>query len=265
MMDSIYNQYEDVCKVLEEKNSDDSHMDGISKVYMKELIDILKPFQVATDALQADAKPTLYKVHLQYYKMKTACSALPTDNYRQKVLKKRLLHYLDSIYLNETRIEHKIALFLHPTFHQLRMLDNKEKRQIHAAVTAELEDITFVDNEDPQPPPAKKQKKSSDSDNYSEWADVANGTGGQKDELQEYIDGTFTCKKEGDVLQWWQQHEAEFPALAILAKKYHAIPASSASSERSFSAAGMLVNKRRSCIGTDNVDDLLFIHDNYSN
>ena len=41
-----------------------------------------------------------------------------------------------------------------------------------------------------------------------------------------------------------------------------AIPASSAASERSFSAAGCTVSARRTALSSENVDDILFIHSN---
>ena len=62
--------------------------------------------------------------------------------------------------------------------------------------------------------------------------------------------------------KWWKSHEQDFPKLAIMAKHYLCIPATSAASERNFSIAGLLLQERRSCLKVDNVDDLLFLHKN---
>jgi len=47
-----------------------------------------------------------------------------------------------------------------------------------------------------------------------------------------------------------------------LARQLFAIPASSAASERSFSAAGCRVSARRTALSSENVDDNLSIHSN---
>ena len=46
-----------------------------------------------------------------------------------------------------------------------------------------------------------------------------------------------------DAFSWWCRHQFEYPTLATLAKKYLAITASSAASERVFLAAGNVVTK----------------------
>lgn len=48
-----------------------------------------------------------------------------------------------------------------------------------------------------------------------------------------------------DILQWWRDHEKTLPLLSHYAKGILAIPASSASSERTFSAAGNIVTAQR--------------------
>jgi len=58
------------------------------------------------------------------------------------------------------------------------------------------------------------------------------------------------------------EHSHQFPKLATIAHQVFAIPASSAASERSFSAAGFTVSERRSALSPDTVDDILFVHSN---
>ena len=48
-----------------------------------------------------------------------------------------------------------------------------------------------------------------------------------------------------DPLAWWKMHDGQFPTIAKLARKYLAIPASSAPSERVFSQAKLIQQRQR--------------------
>lgn len=51
---------------------------------------------------------------------------------------------------------------------------------------------------------------------------------------------------QSDVFNWWKVHGPQFPDLVIVARKLHSIPATSVSSERLFSKAGLIfANKLR--------------------
>ena len=65
--------------------------------------------------------------------------------------------------------------------------------------------------------------------------------------------------RSADPLTWWQQNQHRFPLLATLAKKYLCICATSVPSERLFSSAGLVVNKRRASLNPDTVDMILFL------
>lgn len=65
-----------------------------------------------------------------------------------------------------------------------------------------------------------------------------------------------------DVLEWWAANQARFPRLAVVARKYLAVPATSVLSERQFSAAGRLVSKLRSRLDPERVETLIFLYEN---
>ena len=48
-----------------------------------------------------------------------------------------------------------------------------------------------------------------------------------------------------DAMEWWKMHNTQFPTVAMLARKYLAIPASSASSEHVFSKAKLIHERKR--------------------
>ena len=70
------------------------------------------------------------------------------------------------------------------------------------------------------------------------------------------------AKMELSPLSWWKSNADRFPALASLAHKYLSVPATSAPSERVFSAAGNVVDKLRAALTAENVDALVFLHKN---
>ncbi|KAG2467642.1 ZBED1 protein, partial [Polypterus senegalus] len=68
---------------------------------------------------------------------------------------------------------------------------------------------------------------------------------------------------EADPLLWWKGHEATYPHIAKLAKRYLCIPATSVASERVFSTAGDIVTATRSVLSAENVDKLIFLAKNF--
>ncbi len=69
-------------------------------------------------------------------------------------------------------------------------------------------------------------------------------------------------KAKVDVLDWWKVHEPVLPLLADIARKYFCVPASSASSERLFSASGNVCTKLRSSLDPTNLELLVYLHEN---
>jgi hypothetical protein len=86
-----------------------------------------------------------------------------------------------------------------------------------------------------------------------------------KKEVENYLNCQLSFENESEtILEWWRRNELYFPRLARVAKKLLAIPASSVSSERVFSLAGNIVNKKRSRLSATNVDTFIFMNKNMS-
>ena len=64
-----------------------------------------------------------------------------------------------------------------------------------------------------------------------------------------------------DALVWWNTRSSRYPKVFEFAKTVLCIPASSASSERVFSHAGLTVSDLRSSLKAENVEKLVFLHD----
>ena len=76
-------------------------------------------------------------------------------------------------------------------------------------------------------------------------------------ECRRYEKIAFPKESNYDRLNWWKMHESEFPLLSKCAKYILAIPASSATSERIFSAGGLTVTNLRSSLDESKVEDIL--------
>jgi len=64
-------------------------------------------------------------------------------------------------------------------------------------------------------------------------------------------------------LDWWKMHEGKFPTLEVLAKKFLAIQASSAPSERIFSQASLLMSAKRTRLNPKIAGKALFVKQNW--
>ncbi|XP_075168881.1 E3 SUMO-protein ligase ZBED1-like [Haematobia irritans] len=111
-------------------------------------------------------------------------------------------------------------------------------------------------------PPVKKEKLSGSRKKMLDF--VASSKTKEQDslklEVEKYLDVDVA---ETESLDWWKENEKVFPRISKLANIYFGVPATSASSEMAFSAAGSCVTEKRSRLNPSTVKKQLFIHDNY--
>lgn len=85
------------------------------------------------------------------------------------------------------------------------------------------------------------------------------------DEIAAYLQLRLVKQdNSGDILAWWREHVSTFPKLSELARQHFCVPASSAASERAFSAAGRTITARRTALDPETVDNVLFVNSNIS-
>ena len=119
--------------------------------------------------------------------------------------------------------------------------------------------------------PTKKLK--SDENNNREvkssgWLDdiICTGTSQQKtqEELARNELDLFMAEKAtaSDPLEWWKNRQYLYPRISRIAKKILCVPSSSVSSERVFSLAGNVVNKKRSQLAPENINMMIFLKKN---
>ena len=145
---------------------------------------------------------------------------------------------------------YKIGTFLCPEFRQLSMLSVEDKLSVHNYIHGIFSDaiVKPTSAETTVKEPASKKTKM----DFSEWTDLTEKYD-IDNEIQRYIHRPLAADENLDA--------KEFPLLGSLAKQTFAIPASSASSERNFRAAGQVLSERRTSLLPENVDSILFLHD----
>jgi len=79
-------------------------------------------------------------------------------------------------------------------------------------------------------------------------------------ELSDYVN--LKVSRGTDLVNFWLEHRAVLPKLFSVAQQMLCIPASSAVSERVFSTAGRLLQKRPTSLAPSTVNSLLFLHSN---
>ena len=86
-----------------------------------------------------------------------------------------------------------------------------------------------------------------------------------KKELKLYLTLPVTTTPDStfNQLEWWKQNEVQLPMMSRVAKSILSIPATSTPSERLFSKAGFLINKKRANLKPSKVDMMLFLNANY--
>jgi len=94
---------------------------------------------------------------------------------------------------------------------------------------------------------------------------------GEQEELKRYhalppcsfldspVSSPSSAPSVGDPLSWWKEHEAKYPRLATLARRFLSVMATSVPSERVFSKSGWIANKRRCSLSDEKLSLLTFI------
>ena len=67
---------------------------------------------------------------------------------------------------------------------------------------------------------------------------------------------------EEEPLPWWKRNEKKYPMLAIMARKYLCVCATSSASERLFSSSGQIVTSLRAHLNPNKVEMLVFLSNN---
>lgn len=82
-------------------------------------------------------------------------------------------------------------------------------------------------------------------------------------ELTVYLDSDNVAAYEDDfdILNWWHEHKLTYPILSIMARDIMSVPASTTSSESTFSLSGRILEDRRWRLNSETMEMLVCIKD----
>ena len=158
-----------------------------------------------------------------------------------------------------------MATALDPRFRDLKCMTNacragvKDALISAAAVDCQSDDACQVSS-----PSAKRHCPDARSA-ASVLDDLLGGENENDESIQAEVElylNEKVVRRAVDPLVWWNANASRFPRLAAQAKRYLCIPATSVPSERVFSFAGYLVDKRRCSLSSTSIDALIFLHCN---
>jgi hypothetical protein len=80
-------------------------------------------------------------------------------------------------------------------------------------------------------------------------------------ELESYMEEP-NILEHSNPFQYWAENKAKYPTVAMVARAYLGIPATSVASERVFSRCGLVCSDRRSSLSPQHVEELVFLSQN---
>ena len=257
----------------------------------------LAPLADLTDIISGEDYVTVSTVKPLLHHITTKALAMENDNTElTKDIKERIKSYLTEKYSDdEVNMLLNMATALDPRFKvdyiktsELEVVkgkiieealnEDKVKILLKPQSHEDSESVEIIDidqhhqsteyGETQNDPPAKRRKLSQllDISRPKEAAFSGNDnhlTPKQKisGELERYLQ-TPQLDTDSNPLLWWKGNQEMHPVLALMAKKFLCICASSSASERTFSTSGSIVTSKRTCLKPSKINMLTFLSKN---
>ncbi|KAM4641347.1 E3 SUMO-protein ligase ZBED1-like [Discoglossus pictus] len=174
-----------------------------------------------------------------------------------------------------------VASFFDPRFKELRFLKPRVREELHSQIKEIIIQMyELLSPSEVQPPPLLccvvagieesfqlAVQKDRDNDGFESIYDILLGKDPTENmpevhqQLENYIVEPI-CKRTTDPLVWWKDNCDRFPALAKLARRYLAAPATAIHPKRSFAVKQNILDQRRATLDPIHMDQILFLHQN---
>ncbi|KAF7696063.1 hypothetical protein HF521_006157 [Silurus meridionalis] len=235
----------------------DLALNSVEKATLQELVEILEPFEEATDMVQGDkhvsisiALPSVLGLRKHLAEVVThQCAGLVTG--LTHALDQKLAGVLeDPLFVTATTLDpqFKLSWSSDRDWHKQVLLEEMGK---HTQPVSPPEQSS-----DPQPSPSKRSRLFSFiKDRPSTQAKSI------EQELAAYLHEEPT---DEDPLQYWKRKSIDFPLLSLMAKKVFTVPATTTTVERIFCLVGKTLRPEHCRLLPKNLDTLIYLNANYS-
>lgn len=157
MIESVYENYDSVYNVLSEKERDSSSSTHLTqkitclqKDELATMNGFLRPFTNMTKRIEGDLKPTIHMVWPIWRKLKAYLQPNAEDTLLIAEMRSKGLQYLlknhDAF---EPKMQHKVAVFLHPMLKKMSFASSLIINEIHNFVQETLGALYVNVNDDP--------------------------------------------------------------------------------------------------------------------
>ena len=221
---------------------------------MKDITDALTPFEETT--AQCEGQHSI-----------TSSSVIPLIICLRAELQELLQkHKTDLLTTLISSVDRRLTIYEeHPVFQLATILDPRyklswcqEDQQQPATdlLTAKFNELSPPSTAStPSSPPKKKSKLLRHLPSHRSQPTAAQTT---PHEITSYLTAPV-MDEDSDPLQFWREHQQQYPTLSQLSRRYLAVPSSSAPVERLFSIAGKTFSKERGRLGDERFEELMFI------
>ncbi len=271
MVARIIEQQQPICATLLELRKSDLMPSESEFTSMETYVDIMTPLVKITEAIGADKWVTISSVRPILYKLLSSHLVTSENETRLgKKMKSEMLTDLQKRYTDDAMLLLGKASFLDPRMKALPFLSSSERTKIIDSIVDDVLQIPESNETEKTNEPPEKRKKG-EHVLFKMIDDIMHSTTDEDEpttitnlqkmraEIQRY---SSEPNDTDDPLDWWKANSFRYPLLSHLARKYLAIPATSVPSERVFSAAGHVVNKKRACLDPSSVNMLVFFAEN---
>lgn len=250
---------------------------------VKELIQILQPFEEATKVVSGEKYMTASVIIIIAEGLQNVCNEMLKKDFSMRV--NSVLEKLISEMVNKDRwrsIEQSKTLryctFLDPRFNDV-LFSTSIKQCNKTEITEQVSNIIFAERStcsqnsltpNIQKTEASEMLRNNDDNKLSIWKTI-------DEKVAKKIQPTGTCKSRSiieiqryleepiqnrtcDPLQWLADNSYNYPYLSQLARKRLCCLGTSVPCERVFSKAGLLVTDRRCSLSKQKVDMLLYLN-----
>ena len=245
---------------------------------LEDIADLLEPYKDATTYLSSESYPTISALGPLFNEIRSKVISSDGDSTAVRQFKNALAADMDKRYQDpDVSLVLNKASFLDPRFKSLAHLPVASQEETVDSVIAELTQTLHVVSQpvhssterESDGSPAKKKKSCLEKLLGEKFQTEPQSTGVVTVSRDELVQAEVSRYKIEPILrlskkplEWWSSRTHAFPNLATMAQKYLGIVASSVPSERLFSTAGNIVNAKRAALSPENVNKLVFLHEN---